>query len=259
MSAELDVAVSAARAAGALLHDRFRTGIGVSFKGRRDIVTDADLDSEELVRRMITDAFPGDVVVGEEGEQPGEDEVGGRRRWYVDPLDGTTNYVKGRPRWAVSVAFCDADDRLAAAAIVRPCEGEEYTARRGHGAWMNGSRVYRDDDPAYEDALALVGPLADGDDAVRAIARQSLSIRITGSTVSDLADLATGRGDLHLGRRQGRWDLGAGILLLREAGLTVTDLAGTPIDGPDDSIVAAPPTVHARTIALLRGLAEGPC
>lgn len=205
-----------------------------------------------MVRDIIRGTFADDLIVGEEGEQPSEEVTRGRRRWYVDPLDGTTNFIKGQPRWAVSIAFCDTDNEFGAATIARPCVGEEYTAARGQGAYLGDHRLMRDDDPAFIDALALVGPLADRNPAVVEIARQSLSIRITGSTVSDLADLASGRGDLHLGRRQGRWDIGAGTLLLHEAGLRVTDLEGVDLWGPGDNIVAAPPTVHAAAIATLQ-------
>jgi myo-inositol-1(or 4)-monophosphatase len=255
---ELAVARRAARAAGELLLERFRTGLRAEFKGRKDVVTEADRESEALVRRLVTAAFPDDVVVGEESEHPPEATVSGRRRWYVDPLDGTTNFVKGLSRWAVSVAFCDTDDRFGAAAIVRPCEGEEIWARRGGGAFLgpleggDPRRLDRGDDPEPGDGLSFIGPLHLGRDVVPRIAGQSLSIRVTGSTVSDLADVACGRGELHIGSRQGRWDIAAGALIVAESGGEVTDLAGAPLDGPGDNIVAATPRVHAATLALLR-------
>lgn len=240
------------RAAGDLLLGHFRAGITPEFKGRKDIVTVADRTSEQLIRRMIADAFPGDIVVGEEGEQQPEQLVAGRRRWYVDPLDGTTNFVKGQPRWAVSIGFCDADDAFGACAIRRPFQDEEYTAVRDGGAWRDGRRLLRQDDPAVADALVLLGPMGDRGDAIGPIARQSLSIRVTGSTVSDLTDVAGGRADLHIGCQQGRWDLGAGTLLAREAGLTVTDMAGDTLRGPGDNVVVGPAKVHAATLRVLQ-------
>ena len=249
---ELQVARRAARAAGDLLLGHFRAGITPEFKGRKDVVTVADRNSELLVRRMIADVCPDDVVVGEEGEQPPEHVVAGCRRWYVDPLDGTTNFVKGQPRWAVSVAFCDVDDAFGACAVRRPFHAEEYTAVRGRGAWRDGRRLLRHDDPAVDDALVLLGPMADRGDAIGPIARQSLSIRVTGSTVSDLTDVAGGWADLHVGCRQGRWDLAAGTLVANEAGLVVTDMAGATLRGPGDNVVAGPAMVHAATLEVLQ-------
>lgn len=258
-AAELAVARRAVRAAGELLAERFRTGMRAEYKGRKDLVTAADRESETLVRRIITEAFPDDVVVGEEDEHPPEEAVSGRRRWYVDPLDGTTNFVKGLSRWAVSVAFCDADDRFGAAAIGRPCEGEELTARRSGGAFLHtvgdtepGRRLDRRDDPEPGEGLTFLGPMHVRRDLVPQLAGQSLSVRVTGSTVSDLADVATGRGELHIGSRQGRWDIAAGTLIIAESGGAVTDLSGKPLAGPADNIVAATPRVHAATLALLR-------
>lgn len=249
---ELTVARRAVRVAGDLLLGHFRTGIVAEYKGRKDIVTAADRSSEQLIRRLIAEAFPDDLVVGEEGDQQPEHVVAGRRRWYVDPLDGTTNFVKGQPRWAVSIAFCDADDSFRACAIQRPFQHEEYTAVRGAGAWCNGTPLQRADDPDVADALVVLGPMADRRAAIGEIARQSLSIRVTGSTVSDLTDVAGGRADLHVGWRQGRWDLGAGTLLAREAGLIVTDMAGVTLNGPADNVVAGPPKVHAAALEVLR-------
>lgn len=235
-----------------MLLGHFRTGVTPEYKGRKDIVTVADRSSELLVRRLIAEQFPDDLVVGEEGDQQPEHVVAGRRRWYVDPLDGTTNYVKGQPRWAVSIAFCDVDDAFGACAIRRPFQHEEYVAVRGAGAWRDGHRLHRDDDPEVVDALVLLGPMAERRAAIGEIARQSLSIRVTGSTVSDLTDVAGGRADLHVGCRQGRWDLGAGTLLAREAGLAVTDMAGVTLTGPSDNVVAGPPMVHAATLEVLQ-------
>ena len=249
---ELDVARDAAQAAGKLLLDHFRTGITAELKGRKDIVTAADRRSEDLVRELISDSFPDDVVVGEEGQQQAEAIVGGRRRWYVDPLDGTTNFVKGQPRWAVSIAFCDRDDMFGACAIYRPWLDEEYIAVRGGGAFLDERVLIRDDDPDFADALVLVGPMAERNAAVAEVAGDGLSIRVTGSTVSDLADVAAGRADLHLGWQQGRWDLAAGTLLANEAGLVVTDMAGIELRGPGDNVVVAMPTVHAATIQILK-------
>lgn len=256
-AAELDVAREAARAAGKLLLEHFRAGVTAEYKGRGDLVTVADHESERLVRAIIAESFPDDLVVGEEGEHLDELLAGARRRWYVDPLDGTTNFVKGQPRWAVSIAFCDADDVLGACAIYRPCVDEEFVAAREGGAFMDELRLERDDDPPFLDALILLGPMAGMQPAIAEIARSSLSIRVTGSTVSDLADLAIGRADVYLGRGQGRWDVAAGTLLCREAGVRVTDMTGGELTGPSDNVVVGTAAAHAATIEALGGADRG--
>jgi len=253
---ELEVARSAALAAGALLRGHFAAGVRHEWKGRGDLVTVADRESEGLVREHLAAAFPDDLVVGEEGPPLAEEAVAGRRRWYVDPLDGTTNFVKGQPRWAVSVAFCDANDVMAAAAVHMPLTGETLTAAHGQGATRDGEPLHAPDVEPHE-ALALLGPL-DGlaAEAVPLIARAVLSLRVTGSTVCDLADLAAGRGDLYLGVNQGRWDLAAGALIAAEAGISVTGLRGEPLTGPGDAVFAAGRRVHAALLPGLRAAAE---
>jgi len=260
---ELDVALAAVTDAGALLRRHFTAGVTAEWKGagegeaggrgsRRDPVTVADREAEALVRAHLADAYgPGELVVGEEGEPLAEAAVAGRRRWYVDPLDGTTNFLKGQPRWAVAVAFCDADDRMAAAAVQVPMAGETFSAARGAGATRDGAPI-RAAEVGVDEALALFGPLTGITQAVGVIAPRVLSVRVTGSTVADLADVACARADLFLGTGQGRWDLAAGVLLASEAGAVATDLAGGPLLGPATEGLVAAPRVHAALLPPLR-------
>lgn len=245
---ELDVALAAAHDAGRLLLGHFGRGVTREYKAAKDPVTVADREAERVVRAHIADAF-GDLVVGEEGAPLAETDVRGRRRWYVDPLDGTINFSKGQPRWAVAIGFCDADDRMAAGVIHVPAAGETFAAVLGAGATRDGSPVTVTDVEASE-ALALIDQRTAADPA---IVRAVLSIRITGSTACDLADLACGRADAYLGVRQGRWDLAAGLLLAAEAGATVSDPQGRPIAGPADAAFAAAPRVHTALLPALRG------
>jgi len=248
---EIEVAVTAARAAGELLRGHFARGVRAEYKGAQDLVTVADRQAEALVREHVRDAFGDDLVVGEEGPPLEEADVVGRRRWYVDPLDGTTNFVKGQPRWAVAVGFCDADDRMAAGAVCVPLAGDTFAAVRGEGATRDGAPISTAD-VGPEEALALFGPLTGVSAAVGVIAPRVLSVRVTGSTVADLVDVACGRGDLYLGTGQGRWDLAAGTLIAAEAGAVVTDLAGRAVTGPAVEVFAAAPRVHAVLLPPLR-------
>ena len=250
MTPELEVALAVSKECADLLCRHFERGVHTEYKGRGDIVTAADRETEDLVRRRLAEAFADDVVVGEEGAQPGESEVRGRRRWYVDPLDGTTNFTKGRDRWASSLAFVDADDEAGVGVIVRPLAAETLAAVRGGGVFRDGEPFLRDTDVATSGSLAILGPLGTGNlsGAIGPIARATLGIRVTGSTVADLADLVAGRADLYLGAGQGRWDLAAGTLLVAEAGLVVTDPGGAPFRAGGTAVFAGVPAAHAELL-----------
>lgn len=234
-----------------MLRHRFAGDVAVEWKGDRDPVTAADRASEALIRRRLAEAFPGDAVIGEEGEDVAERAVAGRRRWYVDPLDGTTNFLKGQRRWAVALARCDADERVAVAAVHLPCDDETFTAVRGAGARRDGEPVRAAATSELSEALVAVGAMKRGDvdrAAVAALAERVMSVRVTGSSVCDLADVACGRADGFVTTGSGRWDLAAGGLLAAEAGATVTTAEGCPADGPVGSLVAAAPALHGELL-----------
>jgi myo-inositol-1(or 4)-monophosphatase len=254
--AELAVAVAAVEEAGALLCRHFEEGVAADWKGDRDPVTAADREAEALIRGRIAETFPQDLIVGEEGAELSETDVAGRRRWYVDPLDGTVNFLKRRRRWACSVGFSDEDGRMLAGAVRLPLYDETYAARAGHGATCGGRPLRATPTDRLEEALVLVGALGGDRDAdrraVSALAGRVLSLRITGSTVSDLVDIAAGRGDAFWATVAGRWDLAAGVLIATEAGVRVTDTAGTPVVGTAPTVLAAAPGVHAALLDLVR-------
>lgn len=252
-SPELAVAVAAVEAAGALLLDHFSAGVAAVWKADRDPVTKADREVEAMIRERIACAFPGDLVVGEEGAELDEVAVAGRRRWYVDPLDGTTNFLKTHRRWASSVAFSDADGQMQAAAVRLPLWGETYTATAGGGAWCNGTPIRATRTTAIAESLVLIGALSGPADRVTvgALGGQALSLRVTGSTVADLVDIAAGRADAFWATIPGRWDLAAGLLLATEAGARVTDLQGRPVVGTAPTVLAAAPDVHTALLDIV--------
>jgi myo-inositol-1(or 4)-monophosphatase len=253
-SPELRVAVAAVEAAGERLLAHFSDGVDAVWKGDRDPVTEADHEVEALIRAHISDAFPDDLVVGEEGEELDEAAVAGRRRWYVDPLDGTTNFLKTHRRWASSIGFCDARGQMQAAAVRLPLWRETYTATRGGGAWCNGAPVQATATSAVGESLVLVGALGDAVDrvTVAALGGSALSVRVTGSTVADLVDIAAGRADAFFATTPGRWDLAAGVLLATEAGARVTDLQGREVASTAPTVLAAAADVHDALLEIVR-------
>lgn len=238
-----------ARAAGGLLLDRStRAPTGVSAKSTRtDLVSDADRAADELVVSRLRAAYPDDAIVSEEGG-----EVGGRsgRTWYVDPLDGTINYLYGLPHWAVSIACHDAAGALVGV-VFDPARNELFQAHRRQGALLGDRRLAVT--AATDLGLALVGTGFSYDAherALQAIAVARLAgkvrdIRRAGSAALDLAWVAAGRLDAYFEVSRSKWDSAAGELLVAEAGGVVSWTEHT-------EIVASGRPLHAALIALLR-------
>jgi myo-inositol-1(or 4)-monophosphatase len=224
----LALAVDVARAAGALLLDRFqRPATGVERKSSAtDMVSDADRDAERLIRGLIAEARPRDGLLGEEGaDVAGESGL----LWVVDPLDGTTNYLYGLPIWSVSVACEDASGGLVGV-VFDPCRGELFAAERGRGATLNGHPVSAAQGDDLSRALIGTGfsyePETRGRQArvLAELLSHMRDIRRGGSAAIDLAWVACGRldGYYELGTRH--WDRAAGMLLVSEAGGIATPL-----------------------------------
>jgi len=243
----LALAGEAARAAGQLLRERFEAGgrLGVSSKSTpTDLVSEADLASQKLIRTMISGERPDDGFLGEE---EGAHSVGtSGLQWVVDPLDGTINYVYGIPLWCVSVAVRDATGTLAGV-IECPLAGETFTAIRGGGPPLrNGAEIVAATPRADTLAQALVATGFAYDARWRAGQAEALpgligaarDIRRCGAAAIDLAWTAAGRFDAFFERTLNPWDVAAGVLLCECAGLEVHELAERP--GLPGGILVAP-------------------
>jgi len=254
---ELAVALETAEAAAALVSARAGAG-EVREKGRADLVTAVDEASERLIGERLRAAFPDDVVVGEEFSSTA---AGAGRRWIVDPIDGTTNFVHGHPFVAVSIALAD-DDGVAVGVLHAPFLGEVYHAVRGGGAFLNGAplRVSEVDD--FGRSLLATGfPFKSGkgklDAYMRLVAdavRSTHDVRRAGSAALDLAFVAAGRVDAFFEIGLGPWDVAAGMLLVTEAGGRVT---GWPGDTDDPlatgRVLASNGRIHAALETLIAG------
>lgn len=228
-------------------------------KGRIDLVSAADREAERAAAAVLRDAFPGDLVVGEEGRRLPEDEVCGHRRWYLDPLDGTTNFLRDRPHWCVSLALVDVADEAACAAVFAPPTGELFLAARGQGATCDGKPLQVREPDSLDRAVVGSGFPYSFEDPRRtnlgewaAVAVEALAMRCSGAAALDLCDVARGRLDAFWELGLERWDTTAGALVAREAGAKTTDLHGGDIRGPATEILAAAPKLHAVTLQALR-------
>ena len=238
----LDLAVEACRAAGEVMLEIDRRGwFGVGTKSTADdLVTDADRASERAILEVLEGARPSDGVVSEEGAAR-ESATG--LTWIMDPLDGTTNFVYRRPRWAVSIAGRDDGGELVACTIdVR--SGETFTAMRGGGAFLDGEPIRVNDVEGLDHALIGTGFSPDRElrrlqgAMVGGLVARVRDVRRPGSPCLDLADVACGRLDGFFEVLAGSWDWAAGSLLVREAGGTFTVDEG-PLGRPQ--VIAAGP------------------
>ncbi|WP_046471207.1 inositol monophosphatase family protein [Allosalinactinospora lopnorensis] len=251
----LDLATDVAREAGRLAAEG-QAGVDVldTKSTPTDVVTEMDRSVEELIRKRLLNARPGDSVLGEEGgSEPGSTGV----RWIVDPIDGTVNYLYGRDEWAVSIA-AESMGEVVAGAVVVPVRGEVYTATLGGGAYCDGRRLRADDAVPLEMALVCTGfgysaeRRAHQAEVLRTVLPRVRDIRRCGSAAVDLCSLARGRANAYYERGLNAWDWGAAALIAREAGVRVEGLHGAPPN--PELLVAAVPGLFEELHALLAPL-----
>jgi len=249
------VAHAAAARAGALLRARHRERPEVTYKGAVDLVTSADRDAEALIVDVLARAFPDHGIVAEESAaRPSRD----GHVWYIDPLDGTTNFAHGYPHFAVSMALAEGD-ALRFGLVLDPIRDELFAAVRGEGARLNGAPIRVSTESVLDRAMLGTGfPYDRRQHAdfylafVREGLRRSQGVRRAGSAALDLCWLACGRLDAFWEWKLRPWDTAAGRLIAEEAGGRVTDFAGGPhrLDGEETAASNGP--LHEELVAMLR-------
>ena len=261
-------ASSIAREAGARLREFFTAGVATEYKGDVDIVTVADRTVEKLVRTRLAEAFPDHGVYGEEGTR---DRMEGPFRWYVDPLDGTTNFAHGFPQFCVSLGLeqrpadlkSGQDGTLVAGVIYDPMRDELFTAERGHGAWLNGRPMHVSRTPDLAESLLATGfPSRKRHDSpnihfYHEFTLRSHGVRRAGSAALDLAYVAAGRLEAFWEFNLNPWDTAAGILLVEEAGGKVTDFAGGHFQLNSNEILSSNGLIQDELIVLFRNMFAG--
>ena len=238
-SANLNIMIKAARKAGRSLVKDFREveNLQVSVKGAGDFVSRADREAERIIKEELRTARPNYGWIGEEtGEDAGEDPT---RRWIVDPLDGTTNFLHGLPHWAVSIAL-EHKGEIVAAVIFDAAKDEMFTAEKGDGAFLNDRRIRVSGRRQMIESIFATGVPFGGRGTLPATIRDlsrlmplTAGVRRWGAASLDLAYVAAGRFDGYWERELSAWDVAAGVLLVKEAGGMVQGLReGTdPLDG----------------------------
>ena len=263
MGSELDaiaqfgtICEESAKAGGEVLLDwagRFH----VREKGRSDLVTEADVASQEVIRDKILGAFPGHGFLAEENEQIASREEG--FRWIVDPLDGTMNYVHGVPNYSVSIAL-EQRGAVLVGTIYDPVSRECFSAIRGRGARLNGRPISVSGTSELSEALIAVSFAAHvrrGDPEISEfieVMHQAQGTRRMGSSALNLSYLAAGRFDGYWSKSTKIWDIAAGALLISEAGGVITAFEGGPLEiARPQFIAAATPQLHRQLRAALLG------
>jgi myo-inositol-1(or 4)-monophosphatase len=253
----LATAVEGALACGRIHRQYFRRGLEVHKKGRIDLVTAADLAAEEAFRALIAGRFPAHAVIGEEAAP-----VPALRdhpvQWIIDPVDGTTNFAHGLALFSVSIAL-RIEGTLQVGVVYDPISEELFTAERGFGARLNGQPLRVTRASALVDGVLCTGfPYTVREerrrqvDVFAAFLDEARAVRRLGSAALDLAYVAAGRLDGFWEERLQPWDMAAGVLLVEEAGGTVTDMDGGPLDLFAGHVVATNGPLHEPMLSVIR-------
>jgi len=255
----LETAVEVAREAGAILSDYAERKIGFEYKRPHDLITAADRASEEFILGRLRAHFPTHAFVCEEsGEHQGSSEY----CWYVDPLDGTTNFAHGYPVYSVSLAL-ERSGELIAGVVYDPSRQEMFAAERSGGAYLNNTRISVSAVEKIEESLVATGfPSWSRHKDVNVhffhqIAMASHGVRRGGSAALDLASVASGRIDAFWEFGLNPWDVAAGMLLVEEAGGTVADMRGGHTRLGKPHILATNRRIHSEILTILDEVFRG--
>ncbi len=255
-----------AREAGSLLMDYFRQRVKIEYKGDVDLVTVADRKSEALILERIRKQFPTHDVMGEEGARI---EIGGEYKWYVDPLDGTTNFAHSFPVFCISLAVERRGERIAGV-IYDPTRDEMFSAELGGGARLNGAAIHVSTTAKLGESLIATGFPSHKRHKnpniyfYHQLTLRTHGVRRAGSAALDLCNVASGRFDGFWEFNLNPWDTAAGVLMVEEAGGRVTDFSGGQFQIASRETLASNGLVHDallhefQEILAGRGLEELP-
>jgi myo-inositol-1(or 4)-monophosphatase len=248
--------IAAAREAGDELERDFAAlgTLEIQHKGPADFFSAADLKAEETVKRRLTAACPDYGFLGEEGGLTNGD---ARYVWMVDPLDGTTNFLRGLPLWAVNIALAENGRPIAGVTYVPPMK-EMFWAERDRGAWLNGQPIRVADTSTLEASVLAVGiPFAGKPRQQQFVVEmERLTPRVTGvrrlgAGAVDMAYVACGRFDAYWEQSVSPWDMAAGAIIIEEAGGLALNTLGEPLDVMAGTVLACTPGIRDELVAAL--------
>jgi myo-inositol-1(or 4)-monophosphatase len=248
-----------AREAGGLLMTYFEKRVTVEYKGDVDLVTEADRKSEAMILERIRTHWPGHDVIGEEGARI---ESGSDYRWYVDPLDGTTNFAHGFPVFSVSLAI-EHKGRRIAGVVFDPTRNELFAAEHGRGAYLNGRQIRVSGTRNMAESLVATGFPSHKRHKnpniffYHQITLRTHGVRRAGSAALDLCSVAAGRFDAFWEFNLNPWDTAAGVLIVEEAGGRVTDMSGGAFQIASRETLASNGLVHDALLKEFDAIFQG--
>ena len=263
-TSELDVAVRAAREAGRLIQSRAGRidGKEIRAKGKNDLVTEVDEEAQRTIIRVLEETFPGDDVLAEEEDKAEGDRHTKGRRWIIDPIDGTTNFMHGVPPYAVSIGLQDGDE-VVVGVVLDVSRDELFTAIRGGGVWVDGRPAAVSDTDVLSDSLITtgfpyrsMGHLEVYLQVLTDFMTRSRGVRRPGAAAIDLAYVAAGRFDGFFETGLKPWDVAAGLLLVEEAGGRVTDYKDRANPLFEEQVIASNGRIHNEMLGLLERMQD---
>jgi myo-inositol-1(or 4)-monophosphatase len=255
----VETAAEIARESGVRISEFAQRRVGFELKGAFDLVTEADRASEQLIVERLRRQFPTHAILAEEG---GGNDGSSEYCWYVDPLDGTTNFAHGFPVYNVSLGLERAGEMIAGV-IYDPTRDEMFAAELGSGAFLNGVPIQVTSTARIDDSLSATGfPSRKRHQNVNIhfyyqLAMMSHGVRRAGAAALDLAYVACGRLDFFWEFALKPWDMAAGSLLVREAGGLCTDMLGAPLDLRGAHILADNTALHGDVVELFGEIFAG--
>ncbi len=244
----LSVMENAARAAGSLLRDAFEGQFTVKEKSPDDYVTNIDVESEEILSGILSREYPSFGFLGEEF---GKTDTGSEWQWMVDPLDGTRNFVRGIPLYALSIGLARGGVPVLGL-VYDPLRDEMFTGGGGQGARLNGEPIRPSEAGHLESCVVAMdfgktaGVYQRSYEILGQVMDRFQSVRMTGVMALGIPYVVAGRTDIYFNLKASEWDIAGGIAMARDSGVLVTDLSGIETPIPLTGLVAANPAVHAE-------------
>ena len=255
MHGPLEFAIHLAFESGRIQRRYFEKTLSIMHKGEKNLVTNVDLECQSRILELAAEAFPHDEVISEEKANLYEP---GKNRWIVDPLDGTTNYAHGYPFFCTSIAY-EVDGEIIVGVVYNPIVDELFFARKGEGAFLNGERIGVSTVGHVKQSLLVTGFPYDvatnpnnNLNHWAAFMMKAQALRRDGSAGLNLSYIAAGRFDGFWEVRLSPWDMAAGVLIVAEAGGTVTSLSGEAFSLYGGGILASNGLIHKQMVDVIR-------
>ena len=252
MSEELAVAIRAAKEAGKIIKENFGKSQTITFKENKSFLTETDVASEKKIISIIKESFPNHSIIAEES---GLSEKNSDHSWFIDPIDGTTNFVKKDPFFAVSIALLK-QDKPALGVVYKPILDELYTAEVGQGAKLNNESLKVSETSSLSEFMVgYARPNAKKERFMKIFPKVDLATRtpkILGSMAIHLCYVASGKSDAAVLLSPNSWDVAAGALIVEEAGGAVTDFEGNHWSPDSEDILASNGRIHQQLLDILK-------